>query len=138
MDALKSKILAILKQPGLAALATIDANGKPWVRYVIVATASDMTIRCATFMQSRKAQHIKANPEVHIAAGVPDMASHNNYLQIQGKAEIVTDQAEKNALWDESLREYFNGPEDPNYGIVVIKPYRIELWNGIQPEVWEA
>lgn len=135
---LKNKILEILKKSGLAALATINEQGKPWTRYVIVAVANDVTIRCATFMQARKVQHIRANSEVHLVAGVPDMTVQNNYLQIQGKAEIVTDQAEKKSFWNDSMRAYFSGPDDPNYGVVVIKPYRIELWNGMRPEIWEV
>lgn len=137
MNNLKNRILEILKHPGLAALATIDAHAKPWTRYVIVMAKDDMTIRCSTFMHARKVQHIQANPEVHLAAGVKDMTSHGNYLQIQGMAKVVNDQAEKNAFWNESMLGYFSGPEDPNYGVVIIKPYRIELWNGMQPEIWE-
>ena len=36
MSDLKERILKILQQPQLAALATITQDGKPWVRYVMV------------------------------------------------------------------------------------------------------
>lgn len=138
MNDLKKRILAIIKQPGLACLATLNEQGKPWARYVIVVGADDMSIRFATFMGARKVQHISKNPEVHLAAGVPNMEHHDNYLQIQGKAKVSTEKSEKAALWNDSMKEYFSGPDDPNYGVVIIKPYRIELWSGMQPEVWEA
>lgn len=137
-DDLQQRILAILKQPGLACLATIDEQGKPWARYVIAMAADDMTLRCATFINARKVQHINNNPEVHLVAGVPDITHQTNYLQIQGKASISTEETEKNTFWIESMQLFFSGPDDPNYGVVIIKPYRIELWSGMQPEVWEA
>lgn len=37
------------------------------------------------------------------------------------------------------LKSIFSGADDPNYAVVVIKPYRIELWTppGMEPEVLE-
>jgi general stress protein 26 len=38
------------------------------------------------------------------------------------------------------LKEYLSGPDDPNYCIVIVKPYRIELMGMTEmiPQVWEA
>ncbi len=48
------------------------------------------------------------------------------YLQVQGRAEIVVDEAERHAFWNPSLADIFSGADDPDYAVVVIKPYRIE------------
>jgi general stress protein 26 len=38
------------------------------------------------------------------------------------------------------LAAYFTGPDDPNYGVIIVAPYRIELATpGTHiPEVWTA
>jgi hypothetical protein len=38
------------------------------------------------------------------------------------------------------LAPIFNGPDDPNYGVLEIRPYYIERWSmGVfEPEVWKA
>ena len=75
-----------------------------------------------------------------MVCGVTDMENWKNYMQIQGRAELVTDQPEKDAFWSEMLKEIFEGPQDPNYGVVIVKPYRIELYSPgkFEPEVWEG
>lgn len=97
-----------------------------------------MTIRFATFRHSRKVAQIKSNPEVHLTCGVASPAEMKPYLQIQGRAEFMTDAAERHGFWKESLQSYFSGPDDENYGVVVISPYSIELCTpgSNVPEVW--
>ena len=80
MSELKHRIIEILQQPQLAALATVINEGKPWVRYVICLGQDDMTIRFATFANSRKVAQIKDNPEVHLTCGVTDPADMRPYL----------------------------------------------------------
>ena len=48
--------------------------------------------------------------------------------------------SDKQAHWQEHLKAYFSGPNDPNYCLLVLKPYRIELvsMTGQDPEVWTA
>jgi general stress protein 26 len=62
------------------------------------------------------------------------------YVQIQGRAEVSRDEAERKAYWKDELKTYFSGPDDPNYSVVIVRPYRIELQTmaSMEPEVWEA
>ena len=65
----------------------------------------------------------------------------NTYLQIQGKASISTDLSEKEALWNDELKAYFKGSDDPNYVVIIVKPYYIEfnsMEHPFEPEVWES
>jgi len=137
---IKTKILMMIRNPHLASFSTIAEDGKPWVRYVMPNTSEDLTIRFATFVGSRKAKHIAANPEVHLCCGVTDPMKAVHYLQIQGRAQVLSDKETKLAFWSDQMKVYFTGPEDPNYAVVVVKPYRIELWNmrSTSPEIWEA
>jgi general stress protein 26 len=61
------------------------------------------------------------------------------YLQIQARAEILTDQETKKAVWSDYLANIFSGPDDANYVVARITPYRIEWQPGgsLPPEVWE-
>ena len=140
MSTVKEQIAAILTPLQLAAVATIAAGGKPWVRYVMTTGGDDLSVRFATYAGSRKVAQIAANPEVHVTLGVTDPAVMKPYLQIQGRARFSTEAAERHGFWSEMLADYFSGPDDPNYGVVIVTPYRIELAQaGVPvPEVWTA
>ncbi len=91
MAELKDQILNILSKPQLTSLATLTADGKPWVRYVMAMTDDTMTIRFATFIKARKVAQIEANPDVHLTCGVTNPSEVIPYLQIQGQAALTTD-----------------------------------------------
>ena len=139
MSTLKEQIAAIMAPLQLSAVATL-ADGKPWVRYVMTVGGDDLNVRFATYAGSRKVVQIATNPEVHVTLGVNDPANMTPYLQIQGRARFSTEAAERHGFWSEMLANYFSGPDDPNYGVVIVTPYRIELAQaGVpEPEVWTA
>jgi len=139
MSELKERITKGLKRLQLANLATVTADGRPWTRYVMVAGDDALTLRSATLLPARKVAQIKNNPEVHVTCGVLDPMEMKPYYQIQGTAEVTTDAVERHAFWNPSLEPIFSGPDDPNYAVVVIKPYRIELCSppNMEPEVLE-
>ncbi len=139
MTELQTKIVEIIEGADCASLATVSEDGKPWVRFVSPKISEDMTLRVATFASSRKIQHIVRNPEVHLTVGKgnpPEMV----YLQIQGRAQATDEKAERNALWTEGLGAYFQGPDDPEYRVLIIRPYRIEVNvpGSPSPEIWEG
>lgn len=140
MSDVKEEIRAILTPLQLASVATITENGRPWVRYVMTTGAEDLTVRFATFAQSRKVGQISANLEVHLTCGITDPTVMRPYLQIQGRARFSTEKDERHRFWNATLAPYFSGPDDPNYGVVVVTPYRIELCTpgSMTPEVWSA
>jgi general stress protein 26 len=139
MSTLKEKILAKVKGPTLSALATVTENGKPWVRYVTPFVDKDLTFWMATFIHSRKIAQIRKNPEVHLTVGITDVETAESYLQVEGKAEILTDAKAKKAVWFDQLKDIFSGPDDPNYCVCKITPYRIEYktMDMEPPAVWE-
>jgi general stress protein 26 len=137
---LQERILNIFKQPQLAGLATITEEGKPWVRYVMIMSGEDLTLRCATFINARKVAHIKHNPEVHLTCGITDPQIMLPYLQILGQATLSTAPEQRHSFWSDMLAPIFNGPDDPRYGVLTIIPYCIEYWSPgtHEPEVWTA
>jgi general stress protein 26 len=140
MSELKNRIYEILGRPQLASLATVTRDGKPWVRYVIALASEDFTIRFATSIKARKVDQIKNNPEVHLTCGVNDPVKIAPYLQIQGKAVLHTEQDIKNEFWNDTLNKIFQGPDDPNYAVIQVDPYKIEYCTpeSFEPEVWTS
>jgi len=139
-QALQRKIVAKLTGHTLCVMATVTEDGRPWARYVTPFADDNLTIWLATFAQSRKVAHIRRHPEVHLTTGVTDIQGSMPYLQIQARAEILTDSETKKAVWSDYLANIFTGPDDPNYVVCRITPYRIE-WQptgNLPPEVWEA
>ena len=62
------------------------------------------------------------------------------YLQIQGRATLNTSRDARHGFWSDMLSPIFDGPDDPNYGVIEIRPYYIEYWvaRPHEPEVWKA
>jgi len=138
MPNLEARILDLFKAPCLSGLATITKDGKPWVRYVMTEATDDMTFRCASFVNGRKIAQIESYPEVHLTCGIIQPTEKGPYLQIQGTAEFATDREARHSFWSDRLSVVFEGPDDPKYGVVIIRAYRIEFWIvGLEPEVWE-
>ena len=140
MTDLKETIYDIIKMPQLMGLATVTEDGKPWVRYVMGFGSEDLTIRFVTGLQSRKVGQINKNPEVHMICGGSTLQDTQIYLQISGTAEITADEEVRHMIWRDELKAYFTGPDDPNFCIGIVKPYRIEYYTMTEmaPKVWEA
>ena len=140
MKNLKDKIFEKMKEHTLASFATITGDNKPWTRYVVVKADEQMNIWFATFKNSRKTQQITQNPEVHLTLGVSDPQTAVSWLQVQGRAELFEDAETRHAVWYDLLNSIFSGPDDPNYVVCKIKPYRIEYYmmNLPKPEIWEG
>ena len=139
MTDLKQRILdVVIHKPMLSGFATITADGKPWVRYVVAEASEDLTFRFTSFTGARKVDQLARNAEGHLTCGIPDAAQFQlPYLQIQGRAVFTTDPAERAAFWSDRLKVLFTGPDDPRYGVVVLTAYRIEYTHVGQPvEVW--
>ncbi len=116
-------------------------DDKPWVRYVSPTLIDpDLTVWVATFAGSRKVAQIRNNPQVHLTMGISEVVMERSYIQVQAEAETVDDPEQKKRNWGEHLRTYFSGPEDPNFVLLKLKPYRIEYndMKSMEPRVWEA
>jgi general stress protein 26 len=139
MSDLKQKIFEAAKELQLVNIATVTEDGKPWVRYVMAKADNDLVFRFCSRLDTKKIRHIKNNPNVHLSLGVTDLETAKNWLQVEGKAEASTDKNERHAFWFDELKNFFKGPDDPAYCIVIVKPSRIELgtMGSMQFEVWE-
>jgi general stress protein 26 len=139
MPDLRERILDVVREPRLAGFATLTMDGKPWVRYVRTEASDDLTFRFSSFAQARKVAQIDRYPDVHLTCGIDNLTERGPYLQIQGRAVFTTDRAARHAFWSDRLGTVFQGPDDPNYGVVIVQAQRIEFCRvGVpEPEVWE-
>jgi general stress protein 26 len=140
MSDLKQRIFKIAGELQLVNFATVAEDGKPRVRYVMAKADRDLVFRFCSRLDTRKVRHIKKNPYVHISLGVSSLETARNWLQVDGKAQVSTDKNERHSFWFEELKNYFTGPDDPSFCIVIVKPSTIELgtMGNMQPEVWEG
>jgi general stress protein 26 len=102
----------------------------------------------ATYRHSHKELHLAANPYVSLAYW--DQEQEQVYADC--RAEWVDDEAEKLRLWDfyrrapegYGLESFWRAPDDKNFGLLRLEPWRVELWSvqGLftrtPPRVWRA
>jgi len=136
-EILKNKIVDVLKRSVLAAVATIK-DGKPWVRYMVVMQGSGLSLWTTTFTQSRKIQEIKKDKNLDLIIGGDEKNFKAPYLNVRATAEVFTDIKTKTQYWNDMLKSYYSGPEDPNLAIIIISPQVIEYMSGdsMTPEVY--
>ena len=139
MGDLKERIFEMGKDLQLFNFATITLEGRPWVRYVVGKADKDLLFRFCTHKETRKVAQIRKNPQVHLSLGAATLETADHWLQVEGTAEISTEKAERESFWFDGLKNYFSGPEDPNYCIVIVRPSSIEFgtMGGMEPEVWK-
>lgn len=139
MSDLQQRIFELAREPQLLNLATITEDGKPWVRYMVGQADHDLSIRFCTSLDSDKIRHMRHNPNVHVSMGAKDVMTTKAWLQIEGTAEISTAKDERDAFWYDGLKAYFQGPDDPNYCVVIVRPSRIELasMESMSAEIWQ-
>lgn len=139
MSDLKQRIFDFAKDLQLMNFATITEDGKPWVRYVVGKADNELLFRFCTHVDTKKVNEIKKTPNVHISMGATDMKTAKHWLQVEGTAIISTDKTERHSFWFDALNNYFTGPDDPQYCVIIIKPSRIEFgtMGSITPEVWK-
>lgn len=121
---LKNKISNVIKGHKVASLATI-ANGKPWVRFVMC-YSDGMNLYICTYKDSRKAAQIKKNHNVHLVISKDVNNLEAPFVQIAGEARMRSDAKIRYKFWRDFMKKYYNGPDDPNYVVIEIKPRLIE------------
>ena len=140
MSTLRQRIFEAAKDFQLINFATITEDGRPWVRYVVGKADNQLVFRFCSRIDTRKISQVRKNPNVHLSLGAKDLESANHWLQVEGRAEVSTDKTERKSFWFDDLKNYFSGPDDPDYCIVIVSPSRIKFgtMGSMVPEVWWA
>jgi general stress protein 26 len=131
-------------------VATVDLKGRPRTR-ILHPIWEGSTGWIATGRESHKARHLAANPFVSLSY----WDGQHQQVYAECKAEWEDSAEEKRRMWElyrntppplgyDPGMIWQDGPENPDYGLLKLTPWRIELWSlsdmiaGKQPLVWRA
>jgi general stress protein 26 len=130
-------------------MATVDRKGRPRTR-IIHPIWEGPTGYIATGRHSLKEKHLAANAWTSFTYWDPV----HEQIYIEAKAEWEDDPEEKQRVWDlykntppplgyDPQMIWRGGVDDPEYGLLKLTPWRIELWSigqlmqGKPPQVWK-
>lgn len=105
-------------------LATLDGD-QPRLRPVSPVRTDRFTVYVANLRGYHKTAEIAANPRVELCY----LDVHHNQVRITGTAEIVTDRALLQEIWDANplLRQYLGSLDNPELILYRIRPNRVRF-----------
>ena len=124
---LKQSIEKIMDEHYTGTLATVVSN-KPFTRYMTF-FHKGLTLYTPTSIDTHKADEIDANPNVHVLLGYTGDGFNDTFIEFEGQAKIKEDAETKHSLWNDSLKAYFDGPDDPKLVFLELTPTNIRLMN---------
>jgi general stress protein 26 len=144
-DEIAAEFRRRIEQTTWCTMTTIDRQGRPRNR-LVHPVWEEPTGWLATGRNTFKAKHLAGNPWVSLAFW--DQQQEQVYVDC--RATWVDDMDQKHRLWDlysrkpegYGLRGFWKGPDDPEYGLLRLDPWRVELWSvkGLfsrtPPKVW--
>lgn len=119
----KEEAIDIIRDAGFGFLATTEGH-QPRVRPMMPYLTEEGELLLALLGRSRTIAQIKSNSLVEVCFVDRKMW----YCRVTGTAQISNDILKKQIVFENvpMLRQYFAGPEDPNYHLAVIKIKEIE------------
>lgn len=116
-------------------LATID-HDQPRVRPVSPVRTDKFTVYIANLRSYHKTVEIEANAKVELCYLDPD----HNQVRITGIAEVITDRALLQEIWDsyKLLRQYLGSIDNPELIIYRILPHRVRYMQEWALEYYEV
>jgi len=116
-------------------LATVDKD-KPRLRPVSPVKTDGFTVYVANLKMYSKTQEIAANPAVELCY----MDEHHNQVRISGRADVVTDRALLQTIWDENplLRQYLGSIDNPALIVYKVVPERVRYMQEWALEYFEV
>lgn len=124
---IKNKVEEVLDRHKVGTLATVQ-NGIPHSRYMTF-HHENLVLYTATDKETHKAEDLRKNPNVHILIGYDGKGFEDPYVEVEGKAIISDSKDLKHTLWNDYMKHWFDGPEDPNYVVLEIHAKQFRLMN---------
>ena len=114
--------LAVMQADRFPWLATIDGD-QPRLRPISPVRTDGFTVYVANLRAYHKTQEIAANPKVELCY----LDDHHDQVRITGVAEVVTDRALLQEIWDANplLRQYLGSLDNPELILYRIRPSRV-------------
>lgn len=121
---IKSRAKEIITAAVNSVFTTVDQNGTPHSRTMWTAGMDDdFTTFYVTHRNMLKCQQIESNPNVcSLWTTVENNMIGWSYVMLKGKARVTDEHTMRERFWNDMLKEYFMGIDDPNMVIIIIKP----------------
>jgi general stress protein 26 len=125
----------ILEDNMVGTMATIEGD-KPHSRYMTFFN-DRFTLYTVTGDDTHKVEELSKNPFTHILIGYDGKGFGDEFLEIEGKVEISSDDSMREKVWNKVLKGWFSGPDDPKMVILKVTPSQIKLMNrkGEDPQI---
>ncbi len=122
---LNEKAAEMLQKCETVVLASINKEGYPRPVPMSKIAAKDCTvIWMSTGADSLKTADFRANPKAGIC-----FEEQGNSVALTGEVEVVTDEKQKSALWQDWFINHFpGGPTDPNYVLLKFTAHHATFW----------
>lgn len=127
MSNAKDTAKKILDESFIGTMATVQ-QGKPHSRYMTFFN-DGFTLYTATSKRTDKVDELEANPNTHILIGYDGEGFGDAFLEISGTAAISDDETMKEKVWNDHMKPWFNGPDDPDLVILKITPDAMRVMN---------
>ena len=116
--------LAVVRADRFPHLASIDGD-QPRVRPVSPVKTDGFTVYVANLRRYGKTVEIAANPKVELCY----LDDRHDQVRITGVAEVVTDRALLQQIWDETplLRQYLGSLDNPELIFYRVRPVRVRF-----------
>ncbi|WP_310550547.1 pyridoxamine 5'-phosphate oxidase family protein [Paenibacillus glufosinatiresistens] len=131
----EERIGQVLDANRFGSFGTVEAGGKPKVRYMAV-YHEGLNIYLATDRKTHKVEELEDNPNAFLLVGYESGGS-KDVLEVEARVSISSDESLRKQVWNPDLSRWFKGPEDPDYVVLKLDPQRIELESGGERSVWE-
>ena len=120
------KVADLAKGIRIGMLTTVDSDGhyisRPMAQQEV---EFDGDLWFFAERDSRKVQHITANPHVGVT-----LTSNDTWISLDGEAEIVDDTAKAKELWNTWVEAWMpEGPEDANVVLIKVTGHSAEYWD---------
>jgi general stress protein 26 len=121
------QVTKIISDHKTGVLSSVE-NNKPHSRYMTF-FHENLTLFTPTKLDTEKIAEIEKNPNVSVLIGYEEKGQSDAYVEIMGTSTINDSQDLKRKYWDESFNQWFQGPEDPNYGFLQIQLETVRILN---------
>lgn len=115
---------AVMKRARFPMLATVDGD-RPRVRPVSPVRTEGFVVYVANLRAYHKTGEIEVNPHVELCY----LDSEHDQVRIAGVAEVLTDRATLDAIWEANplLRSYLGTSDNPQLIVYRVRPERVRF-----------
>ncbi len=119
----KEEVIDLIKDTGYGCFGTTEGP-EPRVRPMMPYLNDEGNLLVAVLSKSRTIDQINKNPMVEMCYIDRKMW----YARVTGKAKVIAEMDKKQLAWDNipMLRQYFSGPEDPNFVLIEVVTMKVE------------